>query len=563
MSPGSDQPLPEKSLRQSMQTHFPGISDEIQGAISTLRKIQQIAGPGSRTPHDPIMSAMDTADGSVRRDGQILAPGESFGRYQIVRLLGKGAMGAVYLSYDPQLERHVALKTPFLGSNPLTVERFLREARAAAQLRSPYICTVYDVGQIAGIHYLSMAFIDGQPLDTLIAEGKVKDLRRIAEITQKIARGLHKAHEQGIMHRDLKPANIMIDRDGEPIVMDFGLARKVDEDTNLTTPGNILGTPAYMSPEQVDGDPEKIGHATDIYSLGVVLYQMLTGRVPFEGTLTSVLNKIAHEPPKRPSVLSMTIPADAPLERICLKMMAKSSAARYPTMAAVAEALDEALPREAPAAIQPSAWEKFRGEAKRLFGFFGRGPQPATPSPAEPKKQPEAGIANLSAVASGSAIEPIKQIDVTQETSGSGFAVKQMKDTDATQERYAGGSPAKPMNDIDATLEMDAGGSPAKPMNDIDATLERYAGGSPAKPMNDIDATLERYAGGSPAKPMNDIDATQEREASGPPAKLMKGIDATQERDASNSPAKPRKDVDATQIPASSESLSGERGRDS
>jgi serine/threonine protein kinase len=509
MTPGPQQPPPEKSLRDAMQTQLPGISDEIQGAISTLRKIQQITGPGLRSPHEPIISTMETTDGSVGRDGQMLTPGESFGRYQIVRLLGQGAMGAVYLAYDPQLERHVALKTPFLGSNPLTVERFLREARAAAQLRSPFICTVYDVGQIAGIHYLSMAFIDGQPLDRLIAEGKLKDLRRAVDITQKIARGLHKAHEQGIMHRDLKPANIMIDRDGEPIVMDFGLARKVDEDTNLTTPGKIIGTPAYMSPEQVDGDPEKLGHATDIYSLGVVLYQMLTGRVPFEGSFTSILNKIAHHPPPKPSVLSVDIPADAPVERVCLKMLAKAPTDRYPTMAAVADALAEVFPREAPAAVQPSAWDKFRGEAKRLFGIFGRSSHSAKASLPESKNPQEAGIADLTFAASGSAIKPIKAIDATQETAGSGFAVKPMKNTDAKQEKDSLGAAAKPMIDIGATQERDADGAAAKPMINIDVTQERDADGAAANPIVDIDATQERDASGSPAKPVKDIGATQ------------------------------------------------------
>jgi serine/threonine protein kinase len=495
MTPEPEQPLPGESLQKAMQTRLPGISDEIQGAITTLRKIQQIAGPSSRSPHDPILSAVGTTDGSVGSDGQMLAPSESFGRYQIVRLLGQGAMGAVYLAYDPQLERHVALKTPFLGSNPLAVERFFREARAAAQLRSPYVCTVYDVGQIAGIHYISMAFIDGQPLDRLIAEGKLKDLRRISEITLKIARGLHKAHEQGIMHRDLKPANVMIDRDGEPIVMDFGLARKVDEDTNITTPGKILGTPAYMSPEQVDGDPKKIGHATDIYSLGVVLYQMLTGRVPFQGTFTSILHKIAHEQPQKPSVLTTSIAADAPLERICLKMMAKSAADRYPTMEAVADALDEAFPREGPAAVQPSVWDKLRGASKRLFGFFGRSPKRVEAPPAdkvslaEPEKLAEALVATQTAIASGSAVKPINEIDGAHETSGSGSAVKPIEEIDATHETAGSGFAVKPIKDISATQETAASGSAAKPKRGIDATQETGDSGSAAKPMKDIDAT--------------------------------------------------------------------------
>src|SRR5262249_8117290 len=178
-----------------------------------------------------------------------LAASESFGRYQIVRLLGRGAMGAVYLAYDSQLQRHVAIKTPFLGNNRQTIERFHREARAAAQLRSPHLCPIYDVGQISGIYYLSMAFIDGQPLSQVIAERRLTDERVVAEVVRKVARGLQKVHEQGIMHRDLKPDNIMLEHDGEPIVMDFGLARRVDDNIRITTPGRIIGTPAYMSPE--------------------------------------------------------------------------------------------------------------------------------------------------------------------------------------------------------------------------------------------------------------------------------------------------------------------------
>jgi serine/threonine protein kinase len=457
MSQESEQPAPDQSLRDALQTRHPGINNEIQGAINTLRKIQQIAGPSSRAPRDePSIASHATTDGSVGSDGQFLAPSESFGRYQIVRLLGQGAMGAVYLAYDPQLERHVALKTPFIGNNPITIERFYREARAAAQLRSPYVCTVYDVGQLAGIYYISMAFIDGQPLDKLIAEGKLKDPRRIADITKKIARGLQKAHEQGIMHRDLKPANLMIDTDGEPIVMDFGLARKVEEDTSLTTPGKILGTPAYMSPEQVDGDPKKIGHSTDIYSLGVVLYQMLTGRVPFLGSFTSILHKIAHEQPQKPSTICTDLATAAPLESICLKMMAKSPTDRYPSMAAVADALDDAFPREGQVAPQPSAWKKLSGAAKRFFAFGSRNPKPPTPAADAPKPGAEISVTDKTA-ASGSVFMPIPAVDATQLTPGSGAADKPAQANDATL--LPGSAPGpdaaggKPIKDIDATQQ--------------------------------------------------------------------------------------------------------------
>src|SRR5262249_26360349 len=160
------------------------------------------------------------------------------------------AMGAVYLAYDTQLHRHVALKTPFLGDGPDVIRRFYREARATAQLRCQYICPIYDVGEIGGVHYLTMAFIEGEALARVLPEGRLRALRDIAEIMRKIALGLQAAHECQIIHRDLKPDNIMVDRKGEPIVMDFGLAKRVQDDVQVTMPGMLFGTPAYMSPEQ-------------------------------------------------------------------------------------------------------------------------------------------------------------------------------------------------------------------------------------------------------------------------------------------------------------------------
>jgi serine/threonine protein kinase len=395
-------------LRTAIQSQHPGIGDEIQGAINTLRKLQSIAGgpqgragpgdasdpslvataDGSSTPPAGAGSGLDPSDLVDPTAGHagvsalpVLAAGEAFGRYQIARLLGRGAMGAVYLAYDSQLQRYVALKTPSLQGNRPTIERFFREARTAAQLRSPYICPVYDVGHIGNVYYISMAFIDGEPLGRMIAAGKLKEGTAIAALLVKIARGLQKAHEAGIIHRDLKPDNIMIDSDGEPVVMDFGLARRFDDDIHLTTPGRILGTPAYMSPEQVEGDPKKIGPATDIYSLGVILYQLLAGRLPFKGSLTAVLRQIGSEAPPRPSTVNPNLAADSPLEPICLKMMAKSPADRYAGMADVVQALEKAFTRPTTSVSRPSAW-------KRMWSWFSQ--RRATPSPTPPSAAPPA-----------------------------------------------------------------------------------------------------------------------------------------------------------------------------
>jgi serine/threonine protein kinase len=426
-------PNAQDSWREELHTSLPGIADEIQGAINTLQKLQQIAGtsvPGQKsdpgidrtdpsatvdvpgapaadtdhtaqiTSYTPPKRSAKPARRSQKAGVPVLEASESFGRYQIVRVLGQGAMGAVYLAYDSQLERHVALKTPFLGDKPDIIARFYREARAAAQLRSPYICPIYDVGQIGEICYLSMAFIDGQSLAHATTKGGLKDLKAIVAIIAKIARGLQKAHEQGIVHRDLKPDNIMIDGDGEPIVMDFGVARRVDDSIQLTTPGRLIGTPAYMSPEQVEADPAKVGPASDIYTLGVVLYVVITGKLPFQGTLTSVLRQIGSAEPAKPSKLNPEIAEGSTLEKICMKMMAKSPADRYANMIEVAEALEQVFPREAVAVPQPSFWQKLTSWFRGLFA--PRAPAPAKAVPATPSASP---VKNASSVSSSNPVK--------------------------------------------------------------------------------------------------------------------------------------------------------------
>ena len=400
---GGPPPAPRRDLLRSLH---PGLGDDIDVAINTLRKLKQIADsdPLVLLPLDPDVgeqktiaataalpspSALDTqalaqtqAEPSPRREVPKLAAGSSFGRYQIVRILGQGAMGAVYLSYDTQLHRHVAIKTPFLSESPSAIERFYREARAAAQLRNPYLCPVYDVGQVGGVTYLSMAFIDGESMSAAMAGGRLSSVGRIADVIRKVALGLQKAHDHGIIHRDLKPDNIMIDPDGEPIVMDFGLARLVD-DLTVTLPGTILGTPAYMSPEQVEGDASKIGYSTDIYSLGVILYQLLAGRLPFQGSLTSVLRQIGDTQPTRPSALNEALGDDSPLERICLKMMEKSPADRFASMAEVAEALGTLSPCEARPVGKASIWAQITSWPTMLLSSRNR--------PGAPARSPEAG----------------------------------------------------------------------------------------------------------------------------------------------------------------------------
>jgi formylglycine-generating enzyme required for sulfatase activity/serine/threonine protein kinase len=268
-----------------------------------------------------------------------------FGRYRIIKMIGEGGMGAVYLARDSQLDRDVAIKIPQFAANEEASlrERFFQEARAAATVQHPNICPIFDVGEIEGIHYLTMSFIDGKPLEVWAGGEKSLTCRQIAVLIRKVAAAMHEAHKKGVIHRDLKPANIMIDRRGEPIVMDFGLARRVERnDQRLTQSGAIMGSPAYMAPEQVRGEIDVVGPASDIYCLGVILYELLTHRVPFIGTDNmAVLAQVLLDEPAKPSLLRLDL--DAALEQICLKAMAKKIEDRYASMADLAGALQSYL----------------------------------------------------------------------------------------------------------------------------------------------------------------------------------------------------------------------------
>jgi class 3 adenylate cyclase/predicted Ser/Thr protein kinase len=248
-------------------------------------------------------------------------------------------MGTVYLAHDTQLDRPVALKVPRFGPEPdaAALERFYREARAAALLHHPNICPVYDVGEIDGIHFLTMAYIEGQTL-AATAEGQALPQRQAAALVQTLALALEEAHSQGVIHRDLKPANIMLNKRREPVIMDFGLARRLSvSDPRLTHEGMLMGTPAYMSPEQVNGEVDAVGKASDIYTLGIILYELLTGQRPWKGPATSVLAQIITQDPVLPSKHRPDL--DLRLEAICRKAMARDPSQRFASMGEFAEAL--------------------------------------------------------------------------------------------------------------------------------------------------------------------------------------------------------------------------------
>jgi TPR repeat protein/tRNA A-37 threonylcarbamoyl transferase component Bud32 len=261
------------------------------------------------------------------------------GRYEVRAKLGSGAFGTVYRAYDPQLQREIALKVlrPEALASPRAVERFRREARAAARMLHPNIVLLHDAGEADGSFYIASTFIKGRPLSALIPSSGMEG-QRAAELALQLAEALAYAHEQGVIHRDVKPDNALVDESGRLLLADFGLAGGLqDEGTRLTGDGAILGTPAYMSPEQADGRTDQVGPLSDLYGAGVVLYAMLTGHAPFAGPLTVVLFNVLRTEPPRPSALRPNV--DPELEAICLKAMAKKPKDRYPSAEDLAAAL--------------------------------------------------------------------------------------------------------------------------------------------------------------------------------------------------------------------------------
>jgi predicted Ser/Thr protein kinase len=254
---------------------------------------------------------------------------QTVGRYEITGELGRGAMGVVYKALDPTIGRTVALKTMRLDVHGLDaqemVRRFQNEARAAGVLNHPNIVTIYDAGEQDGIFYIAMEFIEGTTLHELLAEKRVLATDEVLQYTRQITRGLDYAHSNGIVHRDIKPANIMITANGTVKIMDFGIAKSGGQVTNT---GQVLGTPNYMSPEQVKG--RALDGRSDLFSMGVILYEMLTGEKPFVGqNVTTIIYKIVNENPIAPRDLDVTVHPG--LSAIVVKALAKAPDDRYQT----------------------------------------------------------------------------------------------------------------------------------------------------------------------------------------------------------------------------------------
>lgn len=302
-----------------------------------------------RVRHNSQLKAEVWADSG----GGLTALPRYFGRYTLEQQLGQGAMGTVYLASDRLLNRHVALKLlrvkPEDGAE--LVERFYREARSMASLQHANLCPVYDFGEVDGQPYLTMAYISGRPLSEFLVDRRPLVTRDAVKLVRTLALALHQAHQRGIVHRDLKPANIMITQEGEPVLMDFGLARRQQSgEVEITQHGMILGSPAYMAPEQVEGNLDQIGPQTDVHALGVILYELLSGRKPFDGSVTSVLTQILS---KVAEPLDGSIDPDGRLNAICRQAMAKSTAERYGSALELANALEEYLENTSRVRLSP------------------------------------------------------------------------------------------------------------------------------------------------------------------------------------------------------------------
>jgi uncharacterized protein (TIGR03067 family) len=331
--------------RQPLEAYLAEVAASEQEAFrSALLAVQRELDTHSRSVDSSVVQ-----EDSQRTTGYTPTPEtnipKAIGRFEILALLGEGAFGKVYKARDPQLDREVAIKVPKLEAfaGKFDLQRFLREAKSAAAVRHPNICPVHEVNAEGDQPYIVMAFIPGKSLAEYL-KGRTKPLppKQAALIVRKLALALQAAHEKGIVHRDLKPANILFDPQRKDVVItDFGLAVRTTGDVRQTQSGMLMGTPAYMSPEQARGDVKQVGPASDIFALGVILYELLTGSRPFKGSIGEVIGQIQHVDP--PSIRALNPDVDERLETICRQALDKQPRDRFPSMKALAAALDAYL----------------------------------------------------------------------------------------------------------------------------------------------------------------------------------------------------------------------------
>ena len=334
--------LGEQPELSEYHARFPEYPTPIAAAF---RKFQPSANPQNGDPKSPIVGDMVGY----------------FGDYELLKVIGEGGRGIVYEARQISLDRRVALKlirsASLAGEDAIT--RFHLEAEATAKLEHPGIVPVYEIGQHEGRHFLTLKLVEGGSLKELKEQGVefLDDPRACALLIKKVAEAIAYAHARGILHRDLKPANVLLDNKGEPSVTDFGLAKRVNDNSELTQSGVIIGTPAYMAPEQASGHRDEVTTLSDIFGLGATLYFLLTGQAPFGGkSITETLIRVQESTPSPPSKINPKVPRD--LETICLKAMAKEPARRYATAGELANDLERYLNDEPIRARPVSVFER-------------------------------------------------------------------------------------------------------------------------------------------------------------------------------------------------------------
>ena len=328
--------------------------DQLENLVKPLRSVAQALHVRCPHCHNPIELLEDApleeincpscgssfslvGDRTLSHDPRT----KSLGHFELLDRVGIGQFGSVWKARDTKLDRTVAVKIPRNGRlDSAQTEMFLRDARAAAQLKHPNIVSVHEVGKQDDTIYIVSDFIQGATLKEWMAAKRLTP-RESAELCVKIAKALHHAHEAGVIHRDLKPGNIMMDTDGEPHIVDFGLAKREAGEITMTVEGQILGTPAYMSPEQARGEGHTVDRCADIYSLGVILFELLTGELPFRGDKQMLLVQILKDEPPSPRKLNSSVPRD--LETICLKCLEKDRHKRYSTAHELSDDLERCL----------------------------------------------------------------------------------------------------------------------------------------------------------------------------------------------------------------------------
>lgn len=345
----------------ALEAEDAALAAELRELWPTIAAAEVVARQTAAWRSDEALSDVQPADGLVADSPQprpaawpdapptAVAPADrlprAFGEYELIEVLGQGGMGVVYRARQRSLGREVALKMILNGAwaTPDQLARFRAEAAAAARIDHPHIVPVYEVGEHAGQPYFTMKYVAGRTLAELLADGPLAS-RDAARLLAPVCRAIDAAHQRGIVHRDLKPSNILLDAEDVPHVTDFGLARQQDE-PGLTLSGAVVGTPTFMSPEQATADRQRLGPASDVYSLGAVLYQMLTGRPPLEAaTPAETVMLVLEQDPPPPRVLNPGVDAD--LELVVLKCLQKPPELRYATAGRLADDLEAWLADE-------------------------------------------------------------------------------------------------------------------------------------------------------------------------------------------------------------------------